>query len=58
MVTETELVDYCRGRLGGHQRPRSVDFVGELPRTPTGKVHKRALREPYWAGCELRVAGA
>jgi acyl-CoA synthetase (AMP-forming)/AMP-acid ligase II len=32
--------------------PTSVDFVEELPRNATGKVLKRALREPYWAGRE------
>jgi acyl-coenzyme A synthetase/AMP-(fatty) acid ligase len=38
-------------------RPRSVDFVEALPRTPTGKVLKRVLREPYWSGQSRRVAG-
>jgi fatty-acyl-CoA synthase len=55
---ETELLDFCRPRLGGFERPRSVDFVDELPRTATGKVLKRALREPYWAGRARRVSGA
>jgi acyl-CoA synthetase (AMP-forming)/AMP-acid ligase II len=56
--TEAELLDFCRPRLGGFERPRSVDFVQSLPRTPTGKVLKRALREPYWLGRERRVSGA
>jgi acyl-coenzyme A synthetase/AMP-(fatty) acid ligase len=34
-----------------------VDFVSELPRNPSGKVLKRELREPYWAGQKRRVAG-
>ena len=49
---------FCRGKLGGFELPRSVDFVDALPRTPTGKVLKRVLREPYWAGKERHVAGA
>jgi acyl-CoA synthetase (AMP-forming)/AMP-acid ligase II len=56
--TEDELLAFCRPRLGGFQRPRSVDFVDALPRTATGKVLKRVLREPYWAGRERRVSGA
>ncbi len=57
-ASEGEIVDFCRGRLGGFERPRSVDFVDALPRNPSGKVLKRVLREPYWASRERRVAGA
>jgi acyl-coenzyme A synthetase/AMP-(fatty) acid ligase len=34
-----------------------VEFLSELPRTTVGKVHKRALRAPFWAGQERQVAG-
>ena len=44
-----ELIGACREKLAGYKRPRSVDFVDEMPRTGTGKILKRALREPYWA---------
>jgi acyl-CoA synthetase (AMP-forming)/AMP-acid ligase II len=57
-ATEEEIIDFCRGKLGGFERPRSVDFLEELPRNPSGKVLKRDLREPYWAGHRRRVAGA
>jgi acyl-CoA synthetase (AMP-forming)/AMP-acid ligase II len=57
-ATEEEIMDFCRGKLGGYERPRSVDFVNALPRNPSGKVLKRQLREPYWAGHKRRVAGA
>jgi len=56
--TEEELVGFCHPRLAGFQRPRSIDFVDALPRTATGKVLKRVLREPYWAGRGRRVSGA
>ena len=56
-ATEEEIIDFCRGKLGGFERPRSVDFLDELPRNPSGKVLKRQLREPYWAGQRRRVAG-
>jgi long-chain acyl-CoA synthetase len=54
-VTEAELIAWARGRIAGFKRPRSVDFVASLPRNPSGKVLKRQLREPYWAGRERRV---
>ena len=57
-ATGEEIVEFCRGRLGGFERPRSVDFVDALPRNPSGKVLKRVLREPYWAGRQRGVAGA
>jgi acyl-CoA synthetase (AMP-forming)/AMP-acid ligase II len=56
--SEGEILAFCRPRLAGFQRPRSVDFVDALPRTATAKVLKRVLREPYWAGRDRRVSGA
>jgi acyl-CoA synthetase (AMP-forming)/AMP-acid ligase II len=35
--------------------PKSVDFVATLPRNPSGKLLKRELREPYWAGVDRRI---
>jgi long-chain acyl-CoA synthetase len=43
-----ELIAHCRASLAGYKAPRSVDFVPEMPRTPTGKLYKRLLRDPYW----------
>jgi acyl-CoA synthetase (AMP-forming)/AMP-acid ligase II len=57
-ASDEEIMEFCRGKLGGYERPRSVDFINALPRNPTGKVLKRQLREPYWAGHKRRVAGA
>jgi acyl-CoA synthetase (AMP-forming)/AMP-acid ligase II len=57
-ASEGEIIEFCRGRLGGFERPRSVDVMTALPRNPSGKVLKRMLREPYWAGRARRVAGA
>ena len=45
-----ELIGYCRDRLAHFKCPRSVDFVPELPRSETGKLYKRILRDAYWAG--------
>jgi acyl-CoA synthetase (AMP-forming)/AMP-acid ligase II len=57
-ATAEDIMEFCRGKLGGFERPRSVDFVEALPRNSMGKVLKRTLREPYWAGQQRRVAGA
>ena len=46
-ATPDELIEFCRERLSSFKRPRSVVFVDELPRTSTGKVLKRVLREQY-----------
>ncbi len=51
------IVAFCRERLAGYKLPRSVEFMASLPRNPSGKVLKRELREPYWAGHSRRVAG-
>jgi acyl-CoA synthetase (AMP-forming)/AMP-acid ligase II len=53
-----EIMEFCRDKLGGFERPRSVDFVEALPRNASGKVLKRELREPYWQGQTRRVAGS
>ncbi len=52
---EAELVAFCRERLAHFKCPRSVDFVDELPRLPTGKLLKRRLQDRYWAGRDTRI---
>jgi acyl-CoA synthetase (AMP-forming)/AMP-acid ligase II len=54
-ATAEEIIEFCREKIGGFERPRSVDFTDALPRTPSGKVLKRILREPYWAGQTRQV---
>ena len=44
-----------RKRIAGYKLPKSIDFVDALPRTPSGKILKRELRERYWQGQERRV---
>ena len=47
---ERELIEFCQQRLAKIKCPRTVDFEQELPRTPTGKLFKRRLRDRYWSG--------
>jgi long-chain acyl-CoA synthetase len=49
------ILDYTRRRIAGYKLPKSVDFVEALPRNGTGKVLKRDLRAPYWAGRDRQV---
>jgi acyl-CoA synthetase (AMP-forming)/AMP-acid ligase II len=50
------LIDACKAALGSMKAPKSIDFVDTLPRSPVGKVLKRVLREPYWAGQSRQVS--
>ncbi len=48
MLTEAELLEFCRSRIAHYKCPRSIEFMDGLPKTATGKVLKKGLREPYW----------
>jgi acyl-CoA synthetase (AMP-forming)/AMP-acid ligase II len=50
-----ELLGYCRDRLAHFKCPKTVDFVAELPRSETGKLYKRKLRDAYWAGHQTSI---
>jgi len=47
---EAELREYASERLAKYKLPRTIDFIGEMPRDPNGKLYKRKLRDPYWEG--------
>ena len=49
------IMEHVRGRLGKYKWPRSIDFMDELPREPTGKLLKRKLRDPYWVGRDRAI---
>jgi len=53
--TPEELIAFTRERVAGFKTPKSVDFADALPRNPSGKILKRELREPYWAGRERSI---
>src|ERR1700694_20983 len=53
---EAELIVFCRKHLSAIKCPRSIDFEAELPRTPTGKLVKRHLRDKYWPKTAVRVS--
>jgi len=54
-ASEADLIAHARERIAAFKCPKSVDFIAELPRNPSGKILKRELREPYWQGRDRRV---
>jgi fatty-acyl-CoA synthase/long-chain acyl-CoA synthetase len=52
---EAELIVFCRKHLSPIKCPKSIDFEAELPRTPTGKLVKRHLRDKYWPKSVVRM---
>jgi acyl-CoA synthetase (AMP-forming)/AMP-acid ligase II len=51
-----EIMDYCTGKLAGYKKPRSVDFIDELPKNAMGKILRRVLREKYWGDRRAKVS--
>lgn len=54
-TTADEIIAFVGERLAGYKKPKSVDFVAELPKSAYGKVLKRELRNRYWAGRERKI---
>jgi acyl-CoA synthetase (AMP-forming)/AMP-acid ligase II len=54
-LTAEALIAHCQERLARFKCPRSVDFIAALPRTGSGKIAKKDIRDPYWAGQAKRV---
>jgi long-chain acyl-CoA synthetase len=50
-----EILAFCTEQIAKFKRPRSIDFVAEMPRDPNGKLYKRKLRDPYWKGRERAI---
>jgi fatty-acyl-CoA synthase/long-chain acyl-CoA synthetase len=54
-LTAAEVTAFCRRHLADYKTPRDVSFHTEFPRDTAGKLVKRLLREPFWAGRGTRV---
>ncbi len=50
-----DIIAFARTRIAAFKAPKSVDFIEALPRNASGKILRRELREPYWAGKSRRV---
>ncbi|XUU59491.1 long-chain-fatty-acid--CoA ligase [Erythrobacter sp. HA6-11] len=53
---EQDVIEYARQRVAAFKAPKSIDFIPEMPRNPSGKILRRTLREPYWEGQERQVS--
>lgn len=54
-ASDADLIDFMRARIAHFKCPKTVDFVAALPRTESGKLLKRDLRAPYWAGHDRAI---
>lgn len=51
-ATEEEIIRYCKDHIAHYKAPKSVDFISELPKTGSGKIYKKGLRERYTHGSQ------
>jgi long-chain acyl-CoA synthetase len=50
-----EIAAFCEGQLAKYKRPKTIDFIVDMPRDPNGKLYKRKLRDPYWEGRDRKI---
>ncbi len=55
ILNDADIMEHCRRNLAHYKCPTSVDAIDALPRNPSGKILKRELRAPYWAGRDRRI---
>ena len=54
-AAEQELIAFCKENIASYKKPKSVDFIEELPKNNYGKILKRELRAGYWEGQDRKV---
>ncbi len=54
-LTAEAVMEHCRNTLSGYKKPKSVEFISEVPKNLYGKVDRRILKEPYWKDKGRRV---
>ena len=47
-ATEKEIILFCKQHQASYKAPKSIVFLDELPKTGSGKIYKKALRDPHW----------
>jgi long-chain acyl-CoA synthetase len=50
-----DIFEFLKPRLARMKTPRTLDYIDEMPRDPNGKLYKRKLRDPYWAGRDRNI---
>lgn len=54
-LTEQEIIEHCKMRLGGVKAPKFIEFAREIPKTAAGKIDRKSIRAPYWEHAERQV---
>jgi len=54
-VSEEELISFCKANIASYKKPKSIDFMSELPKNNYGKILKRELRTKYWTAHERKI---
>ena len=54
-LSERDLISFAREKIAGYKVPKSVDFTEQLPRNASGKLLKKDIRAPYWAGMDRQI---
>jgi acyl-CoA synthetase (AMP-forming)/AMP-acid ligase II len=54
-LNESQVIAHCKAKLGGVKSPKSVEFVAEIPKTPAGKLDRKAMRKQFWAAVDREV---
>ena len=54
-ASEDDIINTAKKHLASYQKPKSVKFIDELPKAPTGKILKRNLRDPYWEDSDKEI---
>jgi acyl-CoA synthetase (AMP-forming)/AMP-acid ligase II len=54
-LDEAQVIEYCGQHLAGFKKPRSVDFIDELPKNPNGKIVRRLVRDSYWKNSQRKI---
>jgi malonyl-CoA/methylmalonyl-CoA synthetase len=52
---EADIIAFARSKLAGYKVPKSVHFINDVPKSPVGKLLRRAVRDPFWVGRERRI---
>lgn len=52
---ESEIIDYCKGKIADYKIPKSVDFVESLPKGASEKILRKDVKEKYWKGYQRKV---
>ncbi|MFJ8268488.1 class I adenylate-forming enzyme family protein [Peribacillus asahii] len=55
ILTEAEVITFCEGKIASYKKPKSVSFLSELPRNPSGKILKTELRNIFWKDEQMKI---